>query len=65
MKPTMRTRPEVCVLNDGGDEAVEFAEIEIQINLIHVRAPRRRTGAIKKPAGTAAGILSFDFTKPN
>src|SRR5580658_11212025 len=43
------------VLYDRGDQAVEFAVIETHFC---DRSPDR---AIKKPAGTAAGILSFDL----
>ena len=44
------------VLNHCRYEAVQFAVIETHAEC------RRRPEAIKKPAGTAAGVLSFDFT---
>jgi hypothetical protein len=38
------------VLNDGGDEAIRFLKIQIHVD------------AIKKPAITAAGVLSISIS---
>jgi hypothetical protein len=47
------------VLNDGGDEAVELTVIETHSFFVKNRVP----AGTKKPASTAAGILSFSFYK--
>jgi hypothetical protein len=48
------------VLNDGREEAVEFGVIESHFVCCFI-CLHEGPEAIKKPAGTAAGVLSFDL----
>jgi hypothetical protein len=49
------------VLNYGREEAVEFGVIESHFLLAAFFRLHEGPEAIKKPAGTAAGVLSFDL----